>query len=413
METAAENALDACLHSWEDYSFLLEAQSKIVGRYISGYGDSVDQLKLLTNWRRFRLALLNNRIESLNPIEWMPILSPHLAHIYRDWGGVSMLGTVPLEYFAWTRRSRRIFSIPAYEQRLFAQSTFPNFTWSEIMWPFESFGIELGEPITVPLQSPYPYVVDELLVSHVWFGDERTICVRLLQNKGEAIFSGKERDKAERLMRTHKYRQAGALLDRAVERHSLPWHAAGSLCFVLSTSRQKEDSLIMLDEDGVNERINGGDDGLLSRVLRKTTPEVRAVLVQMARIVVGTCVYLESISHASPPTWEKKHGSGRKTLGPLGIITNERLVCKIIGRSVIDPSAYEAYSLELPGQGFVRPHWRRRHLRRPIGTPPDYPKTIMIPPKLINAAYVPLFGILAGSISRVLSDELEWKGKSQ
>lgn len=382
MPSIAENSLDAVLNAWEDYSLLREVHMRVIGSILPMVPEVLPRV---SRWRSYRSTLLDNRIEKLDLMDWQVELIPQLQKLFH-WGGLSALNTFPLEYFAWTRKSRRVFSLPPAEQDIFSQALFPEMRWGEILWPFESFSVELASPVKIPLKG-FEYFADEILVSRVWIGEMYLILARALSSKVEPLFDLRERRSINKALQSGRFRQAGELIDRTVRRHSQGWRAPGSLGICLFNSGlDNENNLIPWGEDREN--------------------EVEQAQTVLARVVLGTCLYLDSISQTKSQEWTKRQKPGQRYIGPLGIITDEADVCVIKIQGLIDPAHHENESdFVINKSGFVRPHWRRRHRKRPRGTETNHPKTIIVPPKLINAALVPFFGILPGSITRMLSYE--------
>lgn len=399
MHTSSEKALEKTLQAWEDYCLLREAFAK-ARAWMVGADLSVESIEVLTKWKTYRRTLLTNSVTELRFDHWCRRLLPELQKEL-DYGWMNVLGLFPLEFFAWTRKSRKAFVVEAPEQNLFSQATFPDVRWEDILWPFESFMIELTEPLKLE-EGTHLHQMTHILVSQIWFGEIQTIWLRLIDITATELFSKSERYKLREALSRRKEKKVEKLTDSALERLPKHWKACGSLMFRLfSTKDQKPGSKITFEDDLTSSSEKTGH--LLPDI---KSPNLRKVCIQATKIVLGTCLFLESISQTSPEHWRKRRGEGRPYMGPTGIITDETAVCTIGLSGTIDPTKQETtYSVVPKGKGFVRPHWRRSHRRRPTFTPPDHPKTIKVPAKLINEHWVPLFGIVSGSVLRILSDE--------
>lgn len=403
MTTPTELRLEGALRAWEDVQLIKEIRlthRAILQRDVSG-----DLLTRAGRWRRYRTTLMDNRIERLAPIDWIPLLPPRLE---RECGltGSEKFDTFPLEFFEWTRKSRKVFVLPQAEQNLFSIATFPDMRWGDIMWPFDAFGIELAAPLSFEATPGTYLICTHLLVARVVLEDKTFISVRPLCDGINPVLKFGERSRLMSALEAKDWRSLFAQYNNLTDRLGAAWQIDGAYAFALRAEPEETDEMrIVLSDDDIdpssqeNQRLS-----ILGRTLRNATPALRDALIRMARIVIGTCLHLESVCSRGGVRDEVRR-SGKKYMGPLGVITDEVYVCRIIGRSTIDPDAVGSYGDRQARQGFIRPHWRRAHWRRPQNTPPTHPKTIRVPAKLINAEYVPLFGILPGSIARLLSSE--------
>lgn len=403
MEKSAEQCLEDALQTWEDQCLNLECMSRW-----SEYARQVPRAELerFRMWRKFRRTVLNQNVMELEWEDWILDLShPHFEIMRRCY---DMLALFPLEFFEWSRMSRRVFSIPQEEQYLFEIATMPDIRWRDVTWPFASYMIELATPILL-VESDTEYWCSHVLVSRLGAKEDdkqHAIRIRLLTNRGaRPFYTHKQRktvlaalkdDDEVRVMQVMQSSFAGLLDDNLMQ---------GTLEFYLFDTRSDSpDSLVHLEDESLARRLQTPHASDFNRFLVEMGPGAQEGLMRVTRIVVGFCLWLDSLGPSPRLMWQRRK-PGRTYAGAPGIITQEINICKIIGRGVIDPARYSASAKKLKGQGFVRPHWRRQHWKRPAYTPPEHPKTIRVPAKLINEDLVPYFGILAGSITRVLSGE--------
>lgn len=398
---AAEECLEEALRAWEDMRLLEETHARVsIGRRLL----EQDALARYTKWRTYRRTLLDNGIRSLNLLDWTPGLSDAIPAATRE----STHDLYPLEFFEWTRKSRKVFAIPEAEQRLFEIATMPDFRWQDITWPYGSYIIELAAPIRLGGRRG-AVACSHVLVSQ-FAGAERedevhAIVLRFFfQNGYTSVLSSRERKDILHGIEKGDAERVAQAFARSHARTGLYYVSQGDYTMCLYNSyRDRQHERVQLDDESIQWRIQNPELHPLNKTLAAHTPDARFAIARLLRIVVGLNIYLDTLDTSAKPAWEKKKG-GRKYIGPLGIITKETDVCRIIGRGVIDPARYSE-SARNHGKGFTRPHWRRKHRKRPPYTPKDHPKTILIPATLINEHLVPYFGIIAGSVTRILSDE--------
>lgn len=119
----------------------------------------------------------------------------------------------------------------------------------------------------------------------------------------------------------------------------------------------------------------------------KSQYELTSVFLKVA---LGWMLYLETISSEST-VWKPGQQSKNRLMGggAPSIITEPERICEIIGKGRINPYEVTSEPSRRCSKGFVRPHWRRAHYRK------NSPKRI--PPVLVRADLVPLYGIIGGT----------------
>lgn len=403
--TTVEKSLEEALQTWEDTRFVQECQFRILNRF--GMPVQQDSLAKLSNWRNLRKTFMDNTIERLLFEDWYLQLQ---AEFEREWnfGGLNSLHMLPFEYFAWTRKSRRVFTLDADKQAQFQFASFPEWTWEEILWPFDSFGIELAHPITLPMGKNREFKCHHVLVSHVWIGTDYMICIRAFNGDGvPGLLKNKDRKRLIEAVKRNDFHTMYEVTEGAIERRAgKQWLCQGFPAFpIYVASKNRPKDLIDFDDDKLLTKLPA-NEATFGGMVNRAPPEVKEGLRRLMRIVLGACVHLDSISMKGPVRWEKRRSREIRAVGPLGIITDESLVCRILGRGSIDPNVFELPANWDPNSRMpARPHWRRRHRRKPPYSPKDHPRTIIIPPTFVNEALMPFFGVISGSITKILPEE--------
>ncbi|OHB20366.1 MAG: hypothetical protein A2854_01275 [Parcubacteria group bacterium RIFCSPHIGHO2_01_FULL_56_18] len=397
----AEERLEEALRAWEDMSLFAEC----IARATPGI-DTSRRDNDYARWRTFRRTLLNQSITDLRYEDWMPDLSHPAFNDAR--GSFASHGTFPLEFFGWTRWSRKAFVLEDIDQRTYEIASMSEVRWEDIIWPYFSFVVEFASPIPFVTTNGVSLTWTHALVTR--FGakeDEgsQAIFIRMLSKEGHlTFFNGKERKRIMGALKDGDDMAAAREIHLSGLRTGDVFELQGQVQFSIFRSNVDEmRDLVRFDEEGMHwRRTNPGRHAFNSSI--RLPEEAVESTGRVARIVLGLCLDLDMLGASPRVAWTKRK-TGRKYVGPLGIITKETDVCKILGRGIIDPNRYPGSSRNLKGQGFVRPHWRRKHRKRPPYSPPDHPKTVLVPARLINEHLVPYFGIIAGSITRMLSHE--------
>lgn len=376
------------------------------------------------NGTRLPEAILNNSITTLNPSEWYPdeemltyfeAENPLIASLRRYM-------SFPSELFTWNRRSRRVFHLPHGLQALLAAASFPDIPWTDVLLPHESFIITMEKPLRLVGDEGEVDEYDTILVTKLPHElDGGHVSVRLLDRpnqEGIKVGFGFEeiREYREQLKRGN-FEGAVDIAARKGDRLAkLYGRMPGSTSCALEVALAGE-SLMRLEPEQLFELEFLGSHAPGTFISPdtpqwETLPRIEVaryeVMSVACRIAFGWMLYLESLM-AKPGTLEWKAPPKKKAQskvgGTVGAITEPEKVCNIIGRGKIDPTEYGTTGTTRTGPGFVRPHWRRAHKKRPPGSAPGAPKTIKIPNLLIRADLVPLYGIIGGTKSVMISED--------
>jgi hypothetical protein len=375
---------------------------------------SLTDMELAKNGRKLANTILDKTIQSLTPIDWVPI--PKLVRP-RSVGHTlhNVYGYFPLELFEWNRTSRRVFHIPHSLTAMLASAKFPDMCWSDIQWPYDSFIITLEKPLVIDSYESKKESYDTIMISRlpILAGGGDAISLRLLQRptqSGATLgMSQRDMERFDRLMKKRLFERALYFSESRRLEFGKYYPTVPGACGIVFLDHLESDTRIHLELDSIPTTIGtieanfpaehmGEEQALLQQKL-----EISMVAM---RIAVGWMCYLETLSSDST-TWRQPTGHNRK-IGEechSAVITEPGHICDIIGKGRIDQKEVTSVSSSRNSQGFVRPHWRRAHKRRPIGSPPGSEKSLRIPPKLVREDLVPLYGIIGGTKTTIIFEE--------
>lgn len=403
-------------HAFADWQLMyLICETDITELHTLGKATDGD-LSIAQNSRRLAPTILDNEVQKLDPGGWLPNMD--LIRAYESMRPLGLwYSTFANEMFLWNRMSRRVFHLPYSLQMALGSATFPDIPWKDVVWPFDSFIITLEKPIQIQEPGIPVETFDTLMVSKLPSdGVTRPIVVRAFLRPKE---TGKrlglrpgEMDRIKKLQKQGRYMTIHKLLhQRRVELSRNYTSLQGSMMVYLEGVNTEGDDFIKIEPDdlynlefGLNEGRAPGLDWGRFKQEQGYRYESMSVFLKTA---IGWMFYLETVS-AKNAQWKKHERNDRPKQmsgGAPSIITEPDQICKIIGKGRMDPVKVEGEPAKRNGCGFVRPHWRRAHYKRPQGTPPGTPKTVRVPPVLVRADLVPLYGIIGGTETVVVPKE--------
>jgi len=392
--------------NWQMYYFGHELE---VARSVAeGKATNQDRITAQAGSRLAR-TILDNSIKELQPDDWKPrkeLLDEE------DLCGKQILGyyeAFPLELFTWNRKSRRAFHLPISLEAMLAAATFPEMEWEDVLWPHDSFVISLEKPIKVLHPRGVSQSFDTMMVSRLENEDGgHSIHLRWFQvppkkgmRQGYSLKDAqrhRELLKKNDLMRTLKlWSKIGKEMQRRAP------YIPGSQFAVVGIGPTGYQN-VETDPAKLYKKL--GDAAVAWENQDHSTISYFECLSVSLRIAVGWMMYLETLSSDSIQTHrDPKQKTRMNAGGAPGIITEPDGICEIIGKGRIDPSETTQEPGKRCGKGFVRPHWRRAHYKRPTGSSPGAPRTLRIPPVLVRADLVPLYGIISGTNTIVISED--------
>ena len=370
--------------------------------------------KLAQNGRKLATTILDNNIHRLTPTEWVPI--PKLVRP-RSVGHTlqNVYGYFPLELFEWNRTSRRVFHIPHSLTAILASAKFPDMRWSDVQWPFDSFVITLEKPLVIDSYDSKKESYDTIMISRLPILEDGgdAISIRLFQRptqSGATLgMSQRDMERFDRLMKKRLFDRALYFSESRRLEFGKYYPTVPGACGIVFLDNHESDTCIHLELESISTSIGTieanfpAEDTGVDQILLQQKLEISLVAM---RIAMGWMCYLETLSSDST-TWRqhsvRKRGTDENCHS--AVITEPGHICDIIGKGWIDQNEVTSVSSSRNSQGFVRPHWRRAHKRRPMGSPPGSEKTLRIPPKLVREDLVPLYGIIGGTKTIIIFAE--------
>lgn len=352
-------------------------------------------------WSLFEDKVLDNAVSEFHTEEVLPTHpceSAKIVHSAYQW--------FPAELFKWNRCSRRVFHLPHALEAVLASASFPQMRWSDVVWPFDSFIVTLEKPIRFEQMDGGHDEFDMLMISRKAIRGQPWITIRLFttpeKSVGSVAAKPGEVKRFRQLLRKGRYEQAFKIVRRRQkEILRISPQMYGTQTTTLLVDSEGEDEIRIEPEDIYTIHSDEGksDFESLPPYARSQMESVSVAL----RIAVGLSLYLETISSDSA-RWEERGVKGRKGsgAGALGVIVDPERICNIVGKGRISPHSTTDEQTRRNSAGFVRPHWRRAHRRRPVGSSLTAEKTIRVPPKLVREDLVPLYGIVGGTKTLVM-----------
>lgn len=404
MKSFAGERLEETLGYWQDNCWFMEAF--IVARASERKLLNAPELiaPQLHNWKKFEQTVFDNTTHMLKDSEW-----GSSRRMREEFWAFGSMYRFPFEFFEWSRKSRRAFHLPSGLWQVFVEATYPEIRWSDVLLPFESFIITLDGGIQINMDDGgLSFIYDTILVARTGVGSG--VSIRLIRAplapKENRRLSEDVKHRFETLHKRGDQKKTLAFLEKKYQE----WNdaiiyppALESVVFFKDKVDSK--SRVALEPSDIVDGLEAYEQaGFPSR---EEAEEVCAALSDAAKIVVGWCLYLRTLT-ASSMSWKslERRKIKRGTRGVTGIITQPEHLCTILGEARLDPVAYGLSEPRSQNSGFFkRPHWRRAHFARPRGSAPTAVKSVEVPPLLIRKDLVPLFGIIGGTKTEVLPDE--------
>lgn len=362
--------------------------------------------------QRLVTTIMDNRVSEIHLDDWTP--APEYKEIDNT---ISTLGDefawFPLQLFQWNRNSRRTFHLPHTLVASLSAAEFGDVTWSDVTWPHDAFVITLEKPFSINSLDGKTEYYDTIMVNILPIGEggRKTLCVRLFQapkTSGKRYgLTRSERDKFMKALKRKSWQKAidiceDVRLSMQSDYPSVP----GSCGCAIDSDLESDAPVIIAFQDQLAEGSTINQARLISHDnLRETQRGKLEISIIAMRIVVGWALYLETLPTDRIKTEKNTRKAKVLSGGHPGTITNPDDIFQIVGRSEIRSGSCSNQRRSVEEGGFIRPHWRRAHKRRPIGSAPDAAKTVKVPQKLIREDLVPLFGIIGGTKSVIFLED--------
>lgn len=384
----AVQLLENALRAWEDLQLINEAYL----RYSIHSGDrkSQDLLPPFKHWRQLRRHLLMSPTQGFDHSRFCLLEDANEGDsLYAGTG--AFYNEVPLQMASWLSSSRRVFTLSDELVQRFLAADYSNYTWSDLLWPFDSFFITIEKPFVFDDLEGGTSAISAFLVSSI-----SQICPEYPRVEKDGLEIG--------YFYTAKngVEYPSEILSKS-DRHWLNHHLINRQWAKLGKHVLKAtDTLFPTGEEDAHLYVQpaGGIDPL---VLKKGAP-ITEVDSLAPMIIAGLCLYLEAL----PSSIVESYGWGR-VASPKArrdirkIITDEEQICRVEDFHVLSPGTMTLFPETLrQGPAYtVTPHWRRAHYRRARGQGhnPNAPRDVYVGPTLIHKDQVPEGALPGGSVS--------------
>lgn len=381
--------LENALRAWEDLRLIDEVVQRLAIR--DGRKRPEDLIRPLKDWRELRKHLLNASAPGFE-FDFERFCGFANEDETMIQGKANLYQELPLQLASWTASSRRVFSLSEDLVMRFVSADYSHYQWSDLLWPFDSFVINLEQPLVIKGTDGIYRTLALILVSSICkisadfsHGDDRRDGFEIAPYY--STVDGKE------LPTELLGRKEHAQLDDHL-RHKR-WEKVDK-----RKSRLANHIVNALDQSNNELPPGNGDphlvlkDGLINQG------------VNVAKIIAGLCLYLEALPgktvdsyrwHSTPAIAARREV--RK------VITDGELICQVEDFNVISPNTITLFPETLrAGPAYtVTPHWRRAHYRRAKGQGknPLAPRDVYVGPSLIHKDQLPEGAVPGGSQSSV------------
>lgn len=296
------------------------------------------------------------------------------------------LSTFPVALASWTMHSRRVFHISADLQVLLNSTMLDGVYWRDVNLPFRSFAVSLDIPIVDHRGAKFDCILfgEEPRYGKEW-ARPTYIGVRLFHTKlggGVRHITPDCRDDIMRAMKDGRWEHVEKTLEFVSSPKTNSFFPIRLSTFFLDDSIADFPVTTHVGKLDVDDRPEEERD--------HGTPETRIHHDAAVRIVVGLCLYLQTLPSGSSARseWKQHERPGRKP-DPRAI-TNDAQVCVV---SCIHKLTAEEREVTGDDKAMRKKslyelcaHFRRGHWRRPPGQGqiPDAPRTVWVRPTLVR-----------------------------
>jgi hypothetical protein len=377
--------LENALRAWEDLYLIDEATTRL--GIESGIRKSQDLVGPVKHWRELRNHLL--MIQG-NDFDFRRFTLPENPSDSPLSGGAMMAGWencfqhLPLQLASWILSSRRVFQLNDELVERFITADYSHYKWSDLLWPFNAFSIQLESPVNAYNDTPQ-HQLTMLLVTSIYqvceqgfLEPDRTMEFGTFYSKrGDMIMpseylDSKERDRLDddlRHKRWNKVRKRLIPIGQKLMNQEIMYPPGSTDPYSVNTSDFVDDS-------------------------------------NPSKIIAGLCLYLEALPTEITENYPWRQSVPIKAQREVRkIITDGEQVCQVNDFNVICPETISLFPETLrAGPAYsVTPHWRRGHYRRAKGQGknPNAPRTIEVKPALIHKDLLPEGAVPGGAQSLV------------
>lgn len=364
--------LEKCLCAWEDFWFLIGVLNQILIN--TGRAAICPKEGAVVYWQSFRKHLLHLH-STESPPDMVRFQQPTDMHNTV----ASLLISLPIPLTAWCQQSRRVYRLQPEIQTLLNATSLEGVKWSDVSFPFPAFAVSLGQPI----KDNSGMEIDFLLFSKIVAELPDRQPVHWIDLRGFAPSCGQydpltdsNRQNMRQRIKDKQWEHGERLVLRFFDR------LKGVVGTYFSLNAALFDEVITNTAQRVSSIVGATSE-------ESVHDSTISICDSTARIVVGMCLYLQTLPLGSPhrSAWRPSVREGRPD--PRAI-SNEAEVCTV--SSCYTLTRPERVALGLEGTAEERRHYelschfRQGHWRRPpgYGHIPDAPKTVHVRPCLVR-----------------------------
>lgn len=417
--TQTINLLENALCAWEDLFLIYEARVRT--GVAAGTRSKEELLGPVRHWRELRNHLLSLAGADFDVARFCHgkhgtgllsgigrEIAAEYLHIDTDMPTPldGLYESLPLQLASWTISSRRVFNLSNDMVERFLAADYSRYTWSDLLWPFDSFFLSFESPVTADdseiggllVSSVYGVCPDHKLAAAEGFE-----CLTFHTKADgdyvlpEQILTPQERMRFENDIRQKRWiklnRRIGSTWSRFLNidpNEALRAYASGDPSTVAQASMPFHPPAgyaypVCWDKHAA---VQSGDAGQI-----------------VGKIIAGLCLYLEALPAGSVDTYSWRQTASVTAKRDLRkIVTDGAQVCEVADFHTLSPETMTLFPQTLrEGPAYsVTPHWRRAHYRRRPGSGPDAPRDVEVRSALIHKDQLPKGAVPGGAMSTVI-----------
>jgi hypothetical protein len=389
--------LEQALAVWEDTCYLQKKLYKFMPDYAKLVTNMPDHTGPLVHYHEFRNHVIRDSARGIYDLE---------RFTFSKEADESILGfsAVPTSIFAWNHYSRRVYRLDKSLQIMLSATSLTGIHWDEIRWPFQSFVIELEDPLAGDNGKLYDHIIvsDVAKICNIAKRNEDRMFVFLLLPQELEQYRRLDKKKVEKIFKREN--EAGMI--KMVKKWQHLSEQNIPTAFAIIAPANSEDKLLVntpYEKSGqtIKEQFVGQRKQLrqVAAYAGIEMPEVEdeydyySLFDKAKHIVASVCLYLSTLppkilGEKERPEREQEISS---ELSPAAI-TNAKSIFHIQCENVLSKESQETISAikDTRFKRQIRPHWRRGHWRRiPGGKKMENAPRFWILPCLVNKDRLP------------------------
>lgn len=388
--------LEQALAVWEDTCYLQKKLYKFMPESAKIKLNMPDYTGPLVHYREFRDHVIHDSAKGNYDLERFTFSKT------ADESSVCF-SAVPTNLFAWNHYSRRVFRLDKSLQTMLSATSLEGLYWNEIKWPFQSFVIELSDPLADDDGKLYDYIIVSEVgkICDITTAKDGEIFSILLLSQELEEYRPLNKKKIERIFK----RETETDMLKMVRKWE---HLYGnySMTFAIVAPANSDKDLQVNKSFKESVKIFKEKYGGLSTNMRKFAasteiemPEEEddyayySLFDKAKHLVASICLFLSTL----PPKETLDTDVSRKTrkeASEMGLpcVSSAEEIFQLQCESVLSRETQETVAEIIRSRNSrdVRPHWRRGHWRRIWGSKENlHAPRIWIRPCLVNKEKLP------------------------